>query len=121
MKGQGLVFFAGGRISRTDAPVKGESIFQQLPQGSPLSLAVSAEVVLWYLGDEDAFISGIKRIASMALGSTSNADAKLLSWSLFNAYFLETQKSIFVSGSSSTEGTFLRVTTVLNCPEKGLN
>lgn len=114
MKRQGHVSFAGGRISRTDAPVKGESIFQQLPQRSPFPLAVPAEVALWYLGDEDSFISGIKRIASMALGSTSDADAQLLSWSLFNAYFLETQKSILVSGSSSTEGTFLRVTTILN-------
>lgn len=114
MKGQGLVSFASGRISRTDAPVKAESTFQQLPQGSPLTLAVPAEVVLWYLGDEDAFISGIERIASMALGSTPDADAQLLSWSFFNAYFLETQKSLLVSGPSSAEGTLLRVTTALN-------
>lgn len=108
-----------GQSPELIAPVKAESEFQQLPQGSPFSLAVlaqhqPAQLLLWYLGDEDAFISGIKRIASMALCSTPDADAQLLSWSLFNAYFLETQKSLLVSGPSLAEGTLLRATTILN-------
>jgi len=62
---------------------------------------IKGQFVVWYLRNEDAFISRIKRISSMTFRSTPDADAQLFSWSLFNAYFLKIQKDLLVSGLGS--------------------
>lgn len=89
-------------------PVKnGESTkHNKFSQGSSCLLAghahhQGAEYVGWYLRNEDAFVSRIKRISSMTFCSTPDADAQLFSWSLFNAYFLKIQKDLLVSGFRS--------------------
>lgn len=93
MKQMRLLQWVENTLGELMYPVKSGEYIEQVPQGSPFSLAVLAcnqvaELVVWYLRNEDAFISGIEWISSMTFCSTPDADAQLFSWSLFNAYFL---------------------------------
>ena len=41
-----------------------------------------------HLGDEDALVGGVEGVASVALGTSTDTDAQLLSWLLQDDYFL---------------------------------
>lgn len=43
----------------------------------------------WNLGDEDAFICGVKGVSCMTLRPAANTNAKLLPWLFLDHNFLE--------------------------------